>query len=297
MRTPTPVENVPCKRRVLVVDDEARFVQQMRRLLEKRQFRVATAGDGQRALALIATECFDAVVLDIRMPVLNGLATLKRIRKTEPALPVIMLTGHASLASGVEAIRQGAFDYLMKPCSIEDLVAKLNVACTIGEIRRRPILWPRSIAGELILDAFRRIDDSDSLLEAFSLFNHRLPRMAGETLFIVDETNRLAGHLTKQDIVTCAAQYMGKPSITWSELSANPQWLPERTVGEVMTSGTIAVDPVTPLKQVADIMIEKGIRTLPVIDQRRQVLGVVRLKDVLFYLDVVSPTDETGAED
>jgi len=287
----------PASRRVLLVDDEERFALQMRKLLERRDFQVVTAGDGRQALALIHDQRFDAVVLDIRMPVLDGMTALGRIQERSSPPPIIMLTGHATLETGIEAIRQGAFDYLMKPCSIEDLVAKLEVACAIGQIRRRPILWPRSTAGELILDAFRRIRDTDPLLEAFSIFNHRLPRMAGETLFIVDANNRLSGHLSKQDIISRAARSGEHPMLTWQDLSANPQWLPDTTVAAVMQRETISVEPGTPLREVAAIMMAKGFRTLPVIDANRCVLGVVRLRDVLIYLDDAEvDTDERLSE-
>ena len=290
-------EHHPQIRRVLLVDDEDRFVAQLSRLLGKRNFQVTTAQDGSQALALIEDQSFDAVVLDIRMPVMDGMTTLGQIQKKKLAPPVIMLTGHATLETGIEAIRHGAFDYLMKPCDIEDLEAKLSLACTVGQIRRRLILWPRSLAGELILDAFRRIEDIDPLLEAFSVLNHRLPRMAGETLFIVDKNDRLTGHLSKQDIVDKAAQLRGLKTITWGELSANPQWLPDLKVGEVMLRDTVSVEPAMPLKQVAEIMIKRGIRTLPVIGEGRRVLGVIRLRDVLVYLDgAESATDERFEE-
>ncbi|BBO84071.1 response regulator [Desulfosarcina ovata] len=280
-----PMKNPPRQRRILLADDEARFVTQMARLLEARNFQVMTAGNGRDALALIETHPFDAVVLDIRMPVMDGMAALEKIKAKTPSPAVIMLTGHASLDTGIEALRRGAFDYLMKPCGIEDLVAKLDVACRVEQIRRRPILWPRSLAGELILEAFRRIMDSDPLLEAFSILNHRLPRMAGETLFIVDHGDRLVGHLSKQEILGCVTGGAAPPATTWEQLSANPQWLPDRSVGEVMKRDTVAVDPHVPLKTVAQIMIDNTYQTLPVIDNDRRVLGVIRFKDVLVYLE------------
>jgi len=230
------------------------------------------------------------VVLDICMPVMDGMTALGRIQEKKPAPAVIMLTGHATLETGIEAIRRGAFDYLMKPCGIEDLAAKLDVACTVGQIRRRPILWPRTLAGELILNAFRRIEDADPLLAAFSVLNHRLPGMAGETLFVVDKEDRLAGHLSKQDLVNRAAPPGGTRGLTWEELAANPQWLPDGTVGQVMNPGTVAVSPEMPLDQVATLMMDKGFRTLPVTDGDRRVLGVIRLKDVLVYLDHAKDT-------
>lgn len=284
-------ENPPPRtRRVLLVDDEDRFSAQMCRLLKTRNFQVVTAGDGRQALDLIAARTFDAVVLDICMPVMDGMTVLGRIQEKQPAPAVIMLTGHATLETGIEAIRRGAFDYLMKPCGIEDLAAKLDVACTVGQIRRRPILWPRSLAGELILNAFRRIEDADPLLAAFSVLNHRLPGMAGETLFVVDKEDCLSGHLSKQTIVRRAARPGGTRELTWEDLSANPQWLPDLTVGEVMNPDTVSVQPETPLKQVATLMMERRIRTLPVTDKDRRVLGVIRLKDVLVYLDDAGDT-------
>ena len=290
----------PTTRRVLFVDDEARFAIQMARLLEARNFRVMTAGDGRSALSIIEAHSFDAVVLDLRMPVMDGMATLAKIKERQPSPAVIMLTGHASLETGIEAIRQGAFDYLMKPCGIEDLVAKLNAACMVERIRRQPILWPRATAGELILEAFRRIRDTDPLLEAFSLLNHRLPRMAGETLFIVDHADRLVGHLNKQEIIHCVAGTTAPRAITWAQLSTNPQWLPDRSIGTVMRRDTVAVDPAMPLKKVAQIMIDRTYQTLPVIDEKRRVLGVIRFKDVLVFLeDAESQNDEPlkeGAE-
>lgn len=290
-------EHHPQIRRVLLVDDEDRFVAQLSRLLGKRNFQVTTAQDGRQALALIEDQSFDAVVLDIRMPVMDGMTALGQIQKKKSAPAVIMLTGHATLETGIEAIRHGAFDYLMKPCGIEDLEAKLNLACTVGQIRRRLILWPRSLAGELILDAFRRIEDTDPLLEAFSVLSHRLPRMAGETLFIVDKNDRLAGHLSKQDIVDSAARFRRLKTITWGELSANPQWLPDLKVGEVMLRDTVSVEPAMPLKQVAEIMIKRGIRTLPVIGEGRRVLGVIRLRDVLVYLDGAESANDERFEE
>ena len=271
-------------RRVLLVDDEARFVLQLGKLLEARDFEVATAPDGQQALALMESRRFDAVLLDLRMPGLDGMATLARIQQQKQPPAVIILTGHATLESGIEAIRQGAFDYLIKPCGIDDLEAKLNQACEAGQIRRNPVLWPRSVAGELVLEAFRRIADTDPLLEAVSIFNHRLPRMGGETLYIVDGNGHLSGHLSKTDILANVAGAKGD-GITWAELSANPQWLPGLTVGDVMNPDTVAVQPETALDRVAATMIERGFHTLPVTDENRRVIGVIQLKDVLVYLD------------
>jgi DNA-binding NtrC family response regulator len=84
--------------------------------------------NGPRALEFVENQPVDVVILDVMMPGLDGLETLREIKKNKPLIEVIMLTGHASLESGLEGMKQGAFDYIMKPTSIDDLVEKINQA-------------------------------------------------------------------------------------------------------------------------------------------------------------------------
>ena len=111
---------------LLLVDDEAEFVATLSERLELRGFSTRTRRDGESALSLVETERFDAVVLDLLMPGMNGLETLKEIRIRNPDLPVILLTGHGSTREGMTGMRLGAADYLIKPVSIEELVGKLH---------------------------------------------------------------------------------------------------------------------------------------------------------------------------
>jgi DNA-binding NtrC family response regulator len=116
---------------VLVVDDEQGFVEALARRLDKRGFRVATATSGQGALDALAEEGAthtDVVVLDVKMPGMDGLETLAAIKDTHPLIEVIMLTGHATVESAIEGMKRGAFDYLMKPCEMDTLIAKLGQA-------------------------------------------------------------------------------------------------------------------------------------------------------------------------
>jgi signal transduction histidine kinase len=114
--------------RVLLVDDEADFRQVLARRLVRRGLVVAEAEDGRTALDRIAAEGFDVVVLDVRMPEPDGLATLERIRSLFPGVEVILLTGQASAQDGVAGILAGAFDYLTKPVHIDHLYAKIKQA-------------------------------------------------------------------------------------------------------------------------------------------------------------------------
>ncbi len=116
---------------VLVVDDEAAFVDALARRLGRRGLKVATATGGQEALDLLeegGATATDVVILDVKMPGMDGLETLRRIKERHPMVEVIMLTGHATVESAIEGMKRGAFDYLMKPCDMEILVAKLNQA-------------------------------------------------------------------------------------------------------------------------------------------------------------------------
>jgi DNA-binding NtrC family response regulator len=114
--------------KVLIVDDEHDFRETLLKRLQRRQFSIQGAENGLRALELLEQHPFDVVVLDVMMPGMDGIETLREIKKNKPLVEVIMLTGHASLESGLEGMKVGAFDYIMKPTSIDDLVKKINQA-------------------------------------------------------------------------------------------------------------------------------------------------------------------------
>ena len=113
---------------VLLVDDEVPFVETMTKRLSKRQLMVLPAYSGQEALEKLEKNAVDVVILDVKMPGMDGIETLREIKKGHPLVEVIMLTGHATIETAVEGMRLGAFDYLMKPCEIEELVAKVDEA-------------------------------------------------------------------------------------------------------------------------------------------------------------------------
>jgi DNA-binding NtrC family response regulator len=114
---------------VLLVDDEELFVRNLSLILAKRGMVVRWANDGATALELVSSteRCFfDVVVLDLRMPGLDGLATLKAIRELDPRIPVILLTGHADITQVSNALKEGVNEVLLKPCPIETLVSTIE---------------------------------------------------------------------------------------------------------------------------------------------------------------------------
>ena len=113
---------------ILLVDDEVAFVETIKKRLVKRDLRVISANSGPDALeSLKQNSALDVVILDVKMPGMDG-ETLKEIKKEYPIIEVIMLTAHATVETAIEGMKRGAFDYLMKPCEIDQLVSKVSEA-------------------------------------------------------------------------------------------------------------------------------------------------------------------------
>ena len=117
---------------LLIVDDEEPFIATLEKRLVKRSIRVVSASCGSEALEVLEREDdIDVVLLDVKMPEMDGMATLRLVKTLYPNIEVIMLSGHATMESAMEGMKLGAFDYLMKPCSIEQVVER------IGEARKK----------------------------------------------------------------------------------------------------------------------------------------------------------------
>lgn len=114
--------------RILIVDDEEDLVATMAERMALRDVQAEAVTSGLDALQCMNEQEFDALVLDVKMPGIDGLQLMAEIRRKHPDLPIVMLTGHGSASDAERAIRQGAFDYLMKPVDIDILIEKLRAA-------------------------------------------------------------------------------------------------------------------------------------------------------------------------
>jgi two-component system OmpR family response regulator len=112
--------------RILVVEDTRELAAQLRRALQENGFAVDVAADGEEGLHLGETEPYDAVVLDLGLPRLDGLTVLRRWRAADRAMPVLILTARDSWSEKVEGLNAGADDYLAKPFAMAELIARLN---------------------------------------------------------------------------------------------------------------------------------------------------------------------------
>ena len=114
--------------KILLVDDEVVFTNNMSKLLTNRGYRVTAVNSGDSAIQALEKETFDVVVLDLKMPGMDGITTLKEIKKLGLFTETLILTGHGSIDTALEAIKLGAYDYLTKPCEIDELVNKIEGA-------------------------------------------------------------------------------------------------------------------------------------------------------------------------
>jgi len=114
--------------KVLVVDDEKDFLEMTIKRMQKKNIRCEGVESGEEAIEKIKGGKFDVVLLDVKMPGMDGVETLREIKQIKPLTEVVMLTGHASVESGIDGMKLGAFDYLMKPIELDLLLEKLSDA-------------------------------------------------------------------------------------------------------------------------------------------------------------------------
>jgi DNA-binding NtrC family response regulator len=138
------------KATVLIVDDEQEYLDIMAERLEGRGYQVDKAQNGIEALEKIDHSGYDAILLDFMMPGMDGMETLKKIRAQKPDLQVILLTGHATIQSGVEAIKLGALDFLEKPAEIEKLSEMIQKA------KEKRLLLTEKKHKDFVIEALRK---------------------------------------------------------------------------------------------------------------------------------------------
>jgi DNA-binding response OmpR family regulator len=114
--------------KIMLVDDEERFLSTTKKLLTKKGIDAVTATSGAEALEMLQHKYIHVIILDVKMPGMDGNETLKEIKRQLPLVEVIMLTGHATVESAIDGLKSGATDYLMKPIEIDELIAKAREA-------------------------------------------------------------------------------------------------------------------------------------------------------------------------
>lgn len=292
------------KIKVLLVDDEQRFRASTEKILNRRGFATTTAGTGEEALRRLS-ERPDVVILDIRMPGMDGLTALRELKRRAPSVPVIMLSGHGTEDAAKVALREGAFDFLAKPCDIDLLVAKLHEATRHGERPDGPterrvgdVMIPLAdyttvVAGDTVGLAITRLRESflikaetDSIMET----GHR-------SLLVLDASGGVTGVVAITDLLDAIMpRYLKVPKPT---LADSIQYSPMFWVGmfsrEVAMLGATKVadvmSPVPPaiaadasLMEAAYMMIQRRERRL-VVEESGRIVGVIREQELFFEMD------------
>ncbi len=166
-------EDTP-KARILMVDDEDEFLEASSQALERRGFEVRIARDGGSALMMIERQDFEAVVLDVKMPGIDGIEVFHQIKKTHPNLPVIILTGHGSISQAFETSREGIADYLAKPVDINVLANQIKQVIEQSRERLGAVDDYGSRAESLDLIHLLIIDDETELTDSLKrIFERR----------------------------------------------------------------------------------------------------------------------------
>jgi DNA-binding NtrC family response regulator len=136
--------------KVLLVDDEMEFLELMKERLEARGVEVSASSSAEDALEKIETDIFDAVILDLQMPGMDGLDALQQIKQRHPEIQVILLTGHATVEKGVEAIKLGAMDFVEKPADLEVLEEK------IAKAHKKKMIIVEKESRDRVIDALKK---------------------------------------------------------------------------------------------------------------------------------------------
>ncbi len=167
MRDATTNDDAPpggLKHSVLVVDDDESVRVTTAAILEQEGYLVATAADGREALERVARDPYDLVLTDLRMEDMDGATLLQELQLRHPNIVTVVLTGYASIESAIDALRQGVYDYLVKPCAVDDLKRTIRRALQHHEQRARSTEWSSPVVeiwdGILLLPVIGALDDT-----------------------------------------------------------------------------------------------------------------------------------------
>ncbi len=288
------------KTNILIVDDDKVIQDSCSMILKKEGYGVQVAGDGEKGLLAFKTELFHAVLLDLKMPGMDGMQVLGKIKEESPETPVIIITGYASIGSAVEAMKQGAFEYLTKPFTPEELRIAINKALKSrkvffegiylrDELKQKTefdMVVGESEAMEKVLDIVRRVSPSDSTvlitgesgtgkeLIAKEIHSHSLRRSAP---FVVVDCGALVETLFESELFGHV-----KGSFTGAHVTKHGRF-------EVANGGTIFLD------EISNISLNIQAKLLRVI-QEREVTRIGSSKPIKVDVRILAATHENLAD-
>jgi CheY-like chemotaxis protein len=289
--------------KVLMVDDEKRFRDTTRKILMKKGFDTILADSGEQALEKIEQEP-DVVILDIKMPGIDGHEALAEIKKRKPDLPVIMLTGHGDMPSAREALGEGAFDYLSKPCDIDLLTEKIKEA--YSKINNSSDHKEPGVASVMIpIKEYTTINEGTTIQAAIKelkksfikkIATNQLMETGHRSIIVMGDNQEIMGILTIRDLLeTLMPGYLSAPkpfladSIEYSPIFWNSMFskgildVKNKTISDVMSPPPVSIDGRSNLMEAAYLMLHKSERRL-IVTLFDKIVGVVREQDLFFEM-------------
>jgi DNA-binding NtrC family response regulator len=251
---------------LLLVDDDVAFRQVMARELSRLGFEVATAESGEEALRCVGERAPDVVLLDLRLPDQSGLEVLEAVRRASHSTDVIMLTGHGSIDTAIESIRMGAFDYIAKPCPLDELQVRIERALERQSLRRRASLLERGLTPPDVAGSF--VGEAPAHRGLLRLIERVAP--SDSTVLVTGETGTgkemvaklIHAHSSRRDrpfvVVECAAL---QESLLQSELFGHEKGAftgadrAKAGLFEVADGGTIFLDEIGEISQSTQVKL------------------------------------------
>jgi CheY-like chemotaxis protein len=292
------------KIKVLMVDDEEQFRATTKKVLDRRGFATIVAGSGEEAIQKLK-EAPDVVVLDVKMPGMDGHQALKEIKKRNSDLPVIMLTGHGAMPSAREALVEGAFDYLAKPCDIDLLSAKITEASALG--RKGAIPEEKRVFDVMVpLEEYTILSGEQTVKEAIEALKRsftskvttsRIMETGHRSILVMDERKRVHGILAITDLLSAIMPpYLSAPKpSTADSIQYSPMFwkgmfrreikmLGSKKIRDVMSPAPLSVEADDNLMTAAYVMQTNNARRMAVMKEGR-VVGVLREQDLFFEME------------
>jgi CheY-like chemotaxis protein len=292
------------KIKVLMVDDEEQFRATTKKVLDRRGFATIVAGSGEEAIQKLK-EAPDVVVLDVKMPGMDGHQALKEIKKRNPDLPVIMLTGHGAMPSAREALVEGAFDYLAKPCDIDLLSTKITEASQQG--RKGVVTEEKRVSDVMVpLEEYTILRGEQTIKEAIEALREsftskfttsRIMETGHRSLLVIDERKQVQGILAITDLLSAIMPpYLSAPKpATADSIQYSPMFWKGMFRREIKKLGTKKIKDImspAPLSVEADDNLMTAAYTMQMNNARRmavmkegKVVGVIREQDLFFEME------------
>ncbi|MFC2171296.1 response regulator [Acidobacteriota bacterium] len=291
--------------KVLIVDDEERFRATTSNILNSRGFLALAVGSGNEAIDVLSQEEFDVVILDVKMPGMSGNEALREIKRLQPNVQVIMLTGHGTPESALDGLRNGVFDYLRKPCHVEVIARKIRDAVSRrngvseAELKVRNIMIP--------LSNYSTIREERSVLEAIEIFTESFKRTRStstlqegvhRSILVLGKGDEVNGVLSFTDLLKgLQPPYIGflrdQPTLADSIYEYAPGFsgmftimardLARKKVHEIMSGIPHTIDAGANLMEAVNRILSLDTRRLLVLDGG-VLVGIVREQDLVFQL-------------